>query len=147
MGSPLQNHSFLLHHRFQISLFTLIIFLFSVQVWAQTNNYKKPQPIPIRQVSGIVKDSTDQSIIGATVTLVSVADTIKSSTNEDGVFVFKNVKSWVFTLKVSSVGFVSKAISGKYNDATPRLTLDPIILKEENNLLNAVTVNGTPSIV
>jgi hypothetical protein len=130
----------------KIFFLTLVLLLSSVYSWAQTNG-TKPQPIPVRQVSGIVKDSSDQSIIGATVTLTSVADTLKTSTNEDGVFIFKGVKSWVFTLKVSSIGFVAKAISGKYNDATARLTLDPIILREENNMLNEVTVNGAPSIV
>ncbi|WP_026063222.1 TonB-dependent receptor [Pedobacter arcticus] len=107
----------------------------------------KPQPIPTRQVSGIVKDSTNQGVIGASVTLTSSADTLRGSTNEDGVFVFRNVKSWVFTLDVRSLGYVAKVISGKYNDATPRLTLDPIILKTDSRMLDAVIVNGTPSIV
>ena len=147
MKLPLRHPSFFPIITFQRYFLTLIIIAFSTQLRAQTNNNTKPQPIPLRQVSGIIKDSSDQAIIGATVTLTSVADTIKTSTNADGVFVFKNVKSWVFTLKVSSIGFVSKVIAGKYNDATARLTLDPIVLKEENNMLNEVTVNGSPSIV
>src|SRR5690606_39454699 len=40
-----------------------------------------------------------------------------------------------------------KVIEGKYNDATPRLTLDPIILKTDSRMLDAVIVNGTPAIV
>nr|WP_294898499.1 TonB-dependent receptor [uncultured Pedobacter sp.] len=112
---------------------------------AQTT--EKAKPILYRQVSGIVKDSTNQAIIGATVTLTSSADTLRTSTNEDGIFVFRNVKSWVFTISVGSLGYVGKVISGKYNDATPRLTLDPIVLKSDSRMLDAVTVNGTPSIV
>lgn len=111
------------------------------------NTPAKPKPIPTRQVSGIVKDSTNQTVIGAAVTLTSSADTLRTSTNEDGIFVFRDVKSWVFTVNVSSLGFIGKAISGKYNDATPRLTLDPIILKEDSRMLDAVVVNGTPAIV
>ncbi|WP_442795999.1 outer membrane beta-barrel protein [Pelobium manganitolerans] len=123
--------------------FFLITLLFSNKSFAQA----KAQPLPLRQVNGIVKDSTNQGVIGATVTLTSSADTMRTSTNEDGVFVFRNVKSWVFTLSVSSIGYAGKVISGKYNDATPRLTLDPIVLKEDTRMLDAVTVNGTPSIV
>ncbi|HET8829742.1 MAG TPA: carboxypeptidase regulatory-like domain-containing protein, partial [Pelobium sp.] len=131
------------------SALLLIIIAISLKSTAQNKSATavKPQPIPTRQVSGIVKDSTNQTIIGASVTLTSSADTLRTSTNEDGIFVFRNVKSWVFTLNVSSLGYVGKAISGKYNDATPRLTLDPIVLKTDSRMLDAVTVNGTPSIV
>ncbi len=132
-----------------LSLFLLFIFTgISFKSSAQNKATSvKPQPIPTRQVSGIVKDSTNQSIIGASVTLTSSADTLRTSTNEDGIFVFRNVKSWVFKLNVSSLGYVGKSISGKYNDATERLTLDPIVLKTDSRMLDAVTVNGTPSIV
>jgi hypothetical protein len=34
----------------------------------------------------------------------------------------------------------------KQNDATPRIVMDPIILKEEQNTLNEVVIRGTPSI-
>ncbi|MEO5911715.1 MAG: outer membrane beta-barrel protein [Pelobium sp.] len=128
------------------NLLTLIFLISSFQLMAQTRPTTS-QPIPLRQVSGIVKDSTDQGVIGAAVTLTSSADTINTVTNEDGIFIFKNVKSWIFSIKVSSLGYGAKVIAGKYNDATPKLTLDPIVIKEEHNLLNEVVVNGTPSIV
>lgn len=105
------------------------------------------QPLPVRQVSGIVKDSTDQAVIGAIVTLTSSADTLKASTNADGVFVFRTVKSWVFTLTVNSMGYRTYVKKGQYNDATARLTMDPVILRNESKLLNEVVINGTPSIV
>lgn len=134
----------------KISLITLIFILSIAQLFAQ--NAPRPastpaQPIPFRQVSGVVKDSLDQAVPGASVTLTSSADTIKTLTNEDGIFIFRNVKSWVFKIQVTSIGLVSKVVSGKYNDATPRLTLDPIILKNDEKVLNEVVVNGTPSIV
>lgn len=139
----------------KIAKIFIISFIFSLsvaQIFAQTPATRPPagntpQPIPLRQVSGVVKDSTDQTVIGASVTLTSSADTIRTVTNEDGLFFFKNVKSWVFKIQVSSIGYKSKVISGKYNDATPRLTLDPIILKNDEKVLNEVVVNGTPSIV
>lgn len=105
------------------------------------------EPIAIRQVSGIVRDSTGNSLSDANVMLTSSADTLKTSTNADGIFVFKAVKSWEFTITVTSIGYRRIVISGKYNAATERLTLDPVILKTESNMLNEVIVNGTPSIV
>lgn len=141
---------FLLYKTTKISIATLIFSCLVARVFAQTapRPASTPaQPIPFRQVSGVVKDSTDQTIIGASVTLTSSADTIKTSTNEDGIFIFKNVKSWVFKIQVTSIGHVSKVVSGKYNDATPRLTLDPILLKNDEKLLNEVIVSGAPSIV
>jgi hypothetical protein len=134
----------------KIALFTLIFSLTIAQLFAQSTPRPpatSPQPIPLRQVSGVVKDSLDQTVIGATVTLTSTADTLKTSTNEDGIFIFKNVKSWVFKVQVTSLGHVRKVISGKYNDATARITLDPIILKNDEKVLSEVIINGTPSIV
>ncbi len=127
-------------------LLCLVFLLATAQLFAQATA-SSPKPIALRQVSGIVRDSTGETIIGATITLTSVADTLRTSTNEDGVFVFKSVKSWVFSLKISSIGYVTKVIEGKYNDATARLTLDAISLKPDNKILNEVIVNGTPSIV
>ena len=131
-------------------LLMLLMIIGASQIFAQNTPRPAsttPQPIPLRQVSGVVKDSTDQTVIGASVTLTSSADTIKTMTNEDGLFFFKNVKSWVFKIQVTSIGYVSKVVSGKYNDASPRLTLDPIILKNDEKILNEVIVNGSPSIV
>lgn len=109
----------------------------------------KPQPpaqLPTREISGIVKDTTDTGIPYATVKLTSDKDTLTVITNPDGIFVFKNVKSASYTLNIKSIGY--KSLLGKYkqNDAIPRIVMDPIVLKGEANTLNEVVVNGTPSI-
>ncbi|WP_316747294.1 beta-sandwich domain-containing protein [Pedobacter gandavensis] len=106
-----------------------------------------PPPLPTREISGIVKDSTDLGVIGATVSLTSDKDTLKTSTNADGIFIFKNVKSATYTLMVQSIGYnPTKPVRYKQNDAIPRIVMDPITLKEEKNQLNEVVINGTPSI-
>ena len=106
-----------------------------------------PPPLPTREISGIVKDSTDLGVIGATVTLTSEKDTLKTSTNNDGIFIFKNVKSATYTILVTSIGYTnSKPMRFKQNDTTPRIVMDPIFLKDESNTLNTVVINGTPSI-
>ncbi len=131
---------------------TLLLFSFllsSAYGFAQNQNKEQntPPPLPTREISGIVKDSTDLGVIGATVTLTSAKDTLKTSTNSDGIFIFKNVKSATYTLMVQSIGYnPTKPVRYKQNDAIPRIVMDPILLKEEKNQLNEVVINGTPSI-
>ncbi len=98
------------------------------------------------EVSGIVKDSTDNTVIGASVALISNKDTLKTATNPDGIFIFKNVQAGQFLIIVKSLGFVNYNKRFLYNDATKRLVLDPIILKSQSNMLQEVTVNGAPAI-
>ena len=106
-----------------------------------------PPPLPTREISGIVKDSTDLGVIGATVTLTSDKDTLKTSTNNDGIFIFKSVKSATYTIQITSIGYAnSKPMRFKQNDTSPRIVMDPILLKDESNTLNTVVINGTPSI-
>lgn len=130
---------------------SLLLFLLFSSLGLLAQNESKaqtpPPPLPTREISGIVKDSTDLGVIGATVTLTSAKDTLKTSTNSDGVFIFKNVKSATYTILVQSIGYTaSKPMRFKQNDAVPRIIMDPIILKEEKNVLNEVVISGTPSI-
>lgn len=106
-----------------------------------------PPPLPFREVSGIVKDTTDQTLPGAVVILKSKVDSMVTAANADGIFVFRNVKSASFTLTITSMGYRGLVKKFLNNDAVPRLVLDPIILKTDSKLLKTVVVNGTPSIV
>jgi hypothetical protein len=134
------------------SLLILITLLFAGTVYAQipASNTPRtqtlPPPLPSRQVSGIVKDSTDTTLPGAVVKLTSPHDTISTATNADGIFILKNVKSATFVLTVSSLGYRTQVKRLLNNDAIPRLTLDPIVLKSESQQLKEVVINGTPSI-
>jgi hypothetical protein len=126
----------------------LLMTLSFTEVFAQEPVKKAPAPpLPTRQISGIVKDSTDLGVIGATVSLTSDKDTLKTATNSDGIFVFKDVKSATYTIVVQSIGYAkSPVMRFKQNDLIPRIVMDPIVLKEESNTLNTVVINGTPSI-
>ncbi|GAB3912859.1 outer membrane beta-barrel protein [Mucilaginibacter boryungensis] len=134
------------------SLLILITLLFAATVYAQVpaqngqRSQSLPPPLPSRQVSGIVKDSTDTTLPGAVVKLTSPHDTLSTATNADGIFIFKNVKSATFVLSVSSLGYRPQVKRLLNNDAVPRLTLDPIVLKSEAQQLKEVVINGTPSI-
>jgi len=128
------------------AIILLLTFLFS-DVSAQEPKKPTAPPLPTRQISGIVKDSTDLGVIGATVSLTSDKDTLKTSTNNDGIFIFKDVKSATYTIVVQSIGYMkTPPMRFKQNDMVPRIVMDPILLKEETNTLNTVTINGTPSI-
>lgn len=146
-ASPPHAHYVNLMMRLSILFFFLIFS--AAQLFAQDKpkTQEPPPPLPTREISGIVKDSTDLGVIGATVSLTSDKDTLKTSTNSDGIFIFKNVKSATYTLVIQSIGYEkSKAMRFKQNDVIPRIVMDPIYLKEQKNTLNEVVIEGTPSI-
>lgn len=130
-----------------IILFLLTLFA-STPIIAQNKPSKPtPPPLTVREISGIVKDTTDLQVIGATVSLTSDKDTLRTSTNNDGYFIFKNVKSATYTIVVQSIGYVkTRPMRFKQNDMLPRIVMDPIVLNEEKNTLNTVVINGEPSI-
>ena len=105
-----------------------------------------PPPLPLREVSGIVKDTADNPISGAIITLTSKIDTFRTATNVDGVFVLKNVKAATFFLTITEIGYAPSTRKYLNNDAIKKVVLDPIVLKAANNTLAEVKVNGTPSI-
>ena len=99
------------------------------------------------QVSGVVKDSTDEAVISAAVRLESTKDTVNTITNLDGVFVFGNIKSSEFVLTITALGY--KPVKKRYfNDAkATQIILDPIIMGKDSRVLNEVVVNGTLDVV
>ncbi|MBK0381974.1 outer membrane beta-barrel protein [Pedobacter sp. SD-b] len=98
------------------------------------------------EVSGIVKDSTDNPIVGAAINLTSMVDTTNATTNLDGIFVFNNIKASEFVITITALGY--QPIKRRYiNDPkATRIVLDPIILKSDSRVLNEVVVNGTPDV-
>ena len=132
-------------------LFLCLTFMFFIafNVLAQIPPKGKSIPMPIakREISGIVKDTTDFGIPGVTVRLTSDKDTLISSTNEDGIFVFKNVNRATYTMAFTMMGYKQQINKYKQNDAIPRVVMDPIVLKSAANTLNEVVISGTPSII
>jgi hypothetical protein len=141
-------------------LFTILgLVLLSAQLFAQREDRQggPPQqqrtvtppapPLATRDVSGIIKDESGQTVIGALVTLKSKKDTISGATNLDGVFIFKGVKQNTFNITVKNLG--SKPFVQKYafSDTKKNVVLDPITLKNDSKQLDVVTINGTPSVV
>jgi len=103
-------------------------------------------PLAFREVSGMIKDSAGDVVMGATIALTSNKDTLKVASNEDGIFIFKNVKLATFVITVKAIGYVTSVRKYLNNDVSKRIILDPLELKTDANQLNEVTINGTPSI-
>lgn len=124
--------------------------LLSGKMYGQQIRTRSQAPVPaalaLREVSGIVKEPGGQVVMGATITLTSAKDTLKTSTNEDGIFVFKNVKLATFVITVKGIGYVTSIRKYLNNDAVKRIVLDPLELKTETNQLKEVKISGTPSI-
>ena len=123
----------------------IICFFIFLATWNILHAQNKPTvtvPLRLREVSGIVRDSIGDAAAGATVRLVSNKDTLQTTTNDMGVFIFKNVKSAEFIITVGGIGFLRKSQKYLNNDTKARLVLQPIMLKTENQLLNEVTIKG-----
>lgn len=134
-------------------LLLLVISLITGNLIAQNRGYRQQQPaaaappVPFREVSGVVRDTMDNTIIGAVILLTSPNDTLRTATNADGVFVLKNVKRATFTLTITSIGYITSVRKYLQNDALKKLVLEPIQLRSENHMMGEVKINGTPSIV
>ncbi|MFD0750270.1 outer membrane beta-barrel protein [Mucilaginibacter calamicampi] len=106
-----------------------------------------PPPLTSRQVSGVVKDAKGEIIVGAVVTLKSTTDSLVAATNEDGIFIFKEVKQATFLLEVKALGNLPYIKRYLNNDVAQRIVLDPVLMKNQENLLDEVKIDGSPSIV
>ncbi|RZK50349.1 MAG: TonB-dependent receptor [Pedobacter sp.] len=126
-------------------IFFLFIFTSQAQITG-TNNKNLPAALPVREISGIVKDSLDNGIPGASIRLISALDTLVTTTNDDGIFVFRQVKSATYTLSISMIGFTNRVGKYQQNDAIAKIVMDPIILTQSSSTLKEVVINGTPSI-
>lgn len=98
------------------------------------------------QISGILTDSVGLPITGASVSLRSSRDSVTCQSNADGIFIFKKIKSTIFILSISSVGYNKIVRKYLFNDSQIKITLDPIVLGQETKMLQEVKINGTPTI-
>ncbi|HEX7367083.1 MAG TPA: outer membrane beta-barrel protein [Pelobium sp.] len=97
-------------------------------------------------VKGMVKDTTNLSVIGAAVKLSTTTDTILTSTNVDGSFVFNNIKSRAFTLTITGLGYQTFKKSYLINPNVNTQTIGAITLQNDSKMLNEVVINGTPEV-
>lgn len=129
----------------------LIIFLLlsSLDLWAQKQDDKiSPTPsLEFRQVSGVILDSLGNPISMANIKLISAKDSLLALSDKDGIFIFEKVRSPIFVITTSSIGF--KTVVNKYlnNNQTNKIVLAPVILTDQSYQLKQVNINGAPSVV
>ncbi len=133
---------------------TVFILTLSLRVVAQapaTQAKPASQPPPaleFRDVNGIVRDENDDPVPGALVHLKSPLDSLFTTTNNNGVFVFKQVRRAGFYITVSGKGLYETTKLFLNNDLSKQIVLDPIELKPPTATeLKEVTINGKPTIV
>lgn len=127
---------------------TLFVSLLSLKLLAQTPAAQPPPALEFRDVSGIVKDEKDDPVPGAVVLLKSPLDSVYTTTNNNGVFIFKQVKRAGFYITVSGQGIPTTTRLYRNNDLAKQIVLDPIELKPPKAIeLKEVTINGAPTII
>ncbi|WP_295719311.1 outer membrane beta-barrel family protein [Mucilaginibacter sp.] len=112
----------------------------------QRRSKEQKGPLPFREVIGVVKDTADKKMEGATVKLVSATDSAVTSTGPTGKFAFRKVKSATFVITVTSIGYQPVIRKMLNNDESRSISLDPFVLKQQSHMLGEVVVNGGPSI-
>jgi len=114
-------------------LLTTIIFLFTVHAaFAQAG----------RVIRGTVIDSTKQTVIGATVKLVTATDSSTTTTDLNGAFAFPAVKASQISLTITSIGYNPIRRRIMLDNATTAVMLKPIILTIAVNTLNTVNITA-----
>ncbi|WDF81388.1 outer membrane beta-barrel family protein [Mucilaginibacter sp. KACC 22773] len=103
-------------------------------------------PLPFREVYGVVKDTANKKLEGATIKLISATDSMVTSTGPTGKFRFGKVKSATFVITVTSVGFQTVVRKMLNNDESRSLELDAFVLKPQQHMLGEVVINGEPSV-
>jgi len=109
--------------------FIAALLLLSSRLFAQATN---TATTPTRQVFGIIKDASGHALAGVNVLLVVKGETLKATTNNDGVFAFNEVKEATFQVSVTNAGYVPFAGLYKLNDIAKSITLNIITLKKDS---------------
>ena len=100
-----------------------------------------------KSIRGTLQDSTELSIIGATIKLISTADTLYATSDVDGKFSIDKVKASQFSLEINSLGYESIKKNFQFNENQRSLNVGKIIMKAGSQILQDVSVEGSPLIV
>lgn len=95
-----------------------------------------------RRVQGMLRDSLSRVVAGASVQLITKDDSIGTSSNKAGIFVFDNVKGKEFTLRVSSIGYELYEKDFVFPKGEDRMSIPSFVLKSIPNILDEVIVDG-----
>ncbi|MDP9048246.1 MAG: carboxypeptidase-like regulatory domain-containing protein, partial [Bacteroidota bacterium] len=94
-----------------------------------------------RAVHGTVQDTTKQSLPGSTVKLLTGTDSITTTTDLKGAFIFPSVKVGQFSLVIQSIGFEPIKRRFVLDKTNEPVFLRPIVLKPSTTMLGMVTIS------
>lgn len=103
--------------------------------------FAQTKPVQKREVTGIIRDSLNKPIAGATIYLKTLKDTLQATSNAYGFWGFKEVVSAEFLLTVRALGY-STFNRRYFNNDTKALINIPVVrlgIKEEQ--LETVTIS------
>lgn len=97
----------------------------------------------VYNVSGTVRDTTGQEMIGANVWLIAGRDTMHTIANDAGKFIFRNVPQPVFTIRVTVIGYETWYREFSFKEAGTQIDLPLIKLSMKTSTLKEVVVKGS----
>lgn len=100
-----------------------------------------------KSARGTLEDSLGVSIIGATIKLTSLIDTLYATSDVDGRFLVDKIKTSQFSLEINSLGYESIKKNFQFKESQTSLEIGKIIMKDGSRILQDVTVEGSPLIV
>lgn len=96
----------------------------------------------IRKLNGTVIDTANRPISEANILLIAGTDTLKTTSDKDGQFAFKGIKTDKITLNISIIGYQRHASTHNLKDKN--LELEPIALKASGEMLKEVVIRPKP---
>lgn len=117
-------------------IFGLAVLLSALGTAAQTG----------RTVQGMLRDSESRVVAGASVQLEGDKDTLGTSASLAGIFIFNNVKSDTFTIKVTSLGFEPFAKQFSFSAGQEKMVIPSFALEGIANMLEEIVIDGVVTV-
>ncbi|PYF68425.1 outer membrane receptor protein involved in Fe transport [Pedobacter nutrimenti] len=99
-----------------------------------------------KTISGKVVDSAKQPISFATIKLSTKSGSTSIITDNEGIFVFKNINTGFFDINIKMIGYKSITTSFNYQGEKKLIVIPTTTLKEESRQLNDVVIIGRKKI-
>ena len=116
-----------------------LIVICGLATWLSTSNAVAQTG---KTVQGMLRDNESRVVAGASVQLEGDKDTLGTSASPAGIFIFNNVKSDQFTIKVSSLGFEPFERQFTFSPGQDKMVIPSFQLQGIANMLEEVVVDG-----
>lgn len=97
-------------------------------------------------VQGMLRDNESRVVTGASVQLIAGKDTLGTSSSAAGIFIFNNVKTDAFKIRVNSLGFDAFEQEFVFPKGENKMIIPSFELKGIANMLEEVIISGVVSV-